>query len=456
MKKNIKRFLLLICIFSVLFTGCDAVSDLLEDAGLKESSTKNRNKDDEDSVPVTSVPDIILDTDAPYNTGNPDPFKTSAPDQSTTPKTVITSTPKPVKTRDELLYEEACSLIENFENRYYISKLRGDELEDFIALYRSYIDCNSDCKLPCLIDSQQLHVLMFYLNYECPELVMYSSDDYTYYYSDSTRKLIKSVKLPLLFDKATAENYRAAAEAKINSLLLKTNGMTDLQKELFFYEYIMMNNKYVLDNENSASVYGVLIEGEGRCEGIAKTMKWCMEKCGIECICIRGLKSDIAYGAHVWNCIRINGKFYDLDITMDDIDKSNDGSIGQFPVPYGLFNVSSSFERSKYDIDEANLKFGIPGTDSMEMSYHYLNGTQVSNSSEAISLLKAQMADLYDSNDGSGIAMVQITDNVEAQYVKDNIESVIKKWLSDYRIDTYNYQWYYYSESGVILIEISF
>lgn len=452
MKKRILRFFLLICIFSFMLSGCEAVSDLLEDAGLKESSVKSRDKDDEDNNDEDKRNGSGLNTPVPYENEDTTP----KPEITDSLKPVVTATPEPTKSRDERLYEEACSLIENFENRYYISKLKGDELEDLLALYQSYLDCESDCKLPCPIDSDQLHVLMVYLNYECPELVMYSSDDYTFYYLDSTKTLIKSIELPILCDKATAENYLAAVNAKIDTLLQKTEGMTDYQKELYFYEYLINNNSYVLDSRNCASPYGVLIEGKGRCEGIAKTMKLCMERCGIDCVCIRGLKSGIAFGAHVWNSVKINGKYYDIDVTMDDIDKNSDGTIGQFPVPYGLVNVSSTFERSRYEIDAANLRYGIPGTDSMEMSYHYLNGTQVENSTEGIELLQKQLDDIYASEEKSGVAMVQIIDSSESEKTKENIESVIKKWLKNNRVNTYNYQWYYYSDGDVVLIEISF
>nr|WP_253199781.1 transglutaminase domain-containing protein [Clostridium gasigenes] len=126
---------------------------------------------------------------------------------------------------------------------------------------------------------------------------------------------------------------------KVNSIKEKyLNGIDDeLQKEYIIYDYILNNTSYDYDNylkntipDISHTSYGALINGQAVCDGYSKAAKLLFNEVGIESGIITSSTMN-----HAWNYVKINGQYYNLDITWDD------------PVPegnkirYKYFNLSN-------------------------------------------------------------------------------------------------------------------
>lgn len=60
------------------------------------------------------------------------------------------------------------------------------------------------------------------------------------------------------------------------------------------------------------------------CEGYARAMKVLCDKVGIPCILVRGNASG---GAHMWNNVMLNGKWYVVDVTWNDPVCGNEGAV---------------------------------------------------------------------------------------------------------------------------------
>jgi transglutaminase/protease-like cytokinesis protein 3 len=95
------------------------------------------------------------------------------------------------------------------------------------------------------------------------------------------------------------------------------SGMSELERELVLYDHLVDNTRYDLQNywtnaipSGSASVYGVLINGIGVCDGYAKAFEYLMHQVGIECMYVLG---DEMY--HAWNIVGIDGRYYHVDVT---------------------------------------------------------------------------------------------------------------------------------------------
>ncbi len=96
--------------------------------------------------------------------------------------------------------------------------------------------------------------------------------------------------------------------------------MTDYEKERIIHDYIVLNTAYDTRAKNdipddSYSPYGVLFKGVAVCEGYAKTMAMFLDMLTIENKYIVGTANG---GGHSWNLVKINGKYYQLDVTWDD------------------------------------------------------------------------------------------------------------------------------------------
>jgi hypothetical protein len=91
--------------------------------------------------------------------------------------------------------------------------------------------------------------------------------------------------------------------------LIKT-GMTDYEKLLVLHDYLCQNSVYGW-NEVSSSVYTILCTGIGECGSHAAAMYEMLTEAGVECKIVGGV-------GHVWDIVKIDGKWYYHDATYDD------------------------------------------------------------------------------------------------------------------------------------------
>lgn len=115
--------------------------------------------------------------------------------------------------------------------------------------------------------------------------------------------------------------------------------MTDLKKEKAIHDYVVDNAEYDYENYyikgsvpmESRTPYGILFKNTGICGGYALTMKLLLNKADIECYLIVGQGNG---EEHMWNIVKIDGKYYHLDATFDDPVPNEKGK-----VVYDYFNV---------------------------------------------------------------------------------------------------------------------
>lgn len=113
----------------------------------------------------------------------------------------------------------------------------------------------------------------------------------------------------------------AAAKAVHDSLV--SPGMTEYQRVKAFHDWIVGNCEYDFDgSENRWSAYGVFIDKKAVCDGYAHAMNLLCWLDGIECVRVTGWAVDLHdpsnQGRHVWNKVRIDGAWYNLDACWDD------------------------------------------------------------------------------------------------------------------------------------------
>jgi len=147
---------------------------------------------------------------------------------------------------------------------------------------------------------------------------------------------------------------------KVNSIINEVikDGMSDLEKEKAIHDYLVLNCRYDYDNflkgtipEESYSAYGLLINGAGVCQAYAEATQILLSRAGIECMIVTGSANGVGgWGGHAWNIVKIDGKYYHLDVTWDDPVPDEKGR-----VLYWYFNLTDeqisndhTWERSLY------------------------------------------------------------------------------------------------------------
>ena len=123
--------------------------------------------------------------------------------------------------------------------------------------------------------------------------------------------------------KSEAAKMSSAMNAEVKGFLASLkSGMSDYDIELAAHDWIAQRITY---NHSAASdpdshplaftAYGALVEGSAVCEGYAKAMKLLLNSAGIHCITVTGTLSN---QGHMWNMVKVGGKWYNVDVTSDD------------------------------------------------------------------------------------------------------------------------------------------
>lgn len=102
------------------------------------------------------------------------------------------------------------------------------------------------------------------------------------------------------------------------------DGMTDFQKEVEIYDWVLQNIEYdyshmdvLEETRNDAyTPYGGLVYNGAVCLGYASTFQLLMELAGVECMTVIGAGQN-SQEAHAWNLVKLNGEWYGVDATWD-------------------------------------------------------------------------------------------------------------------------------------------
>lgn len=105
-------------------------------------------------------------------------------------------------------------------------------------------------------------------------------------------------------------------DEKIGSVLaaLKLKNATDYQKVKAIHDYIIKRVIYDTSLQKH-SAYNALIGKSAVCEGYSAAAYRMFTDAGIACRIITGTAGG---GPHSWNIVKVNGKWYNIDLTWDD------------------------------------------------------------------------------------------------------------------------------------------
>lgn len=95
---------------------------------------------------------------------------------------------------------------------------------------------------------------------------------------------------------------------------------SDYDKVKSLHDWLIEYMEYDSGASNKSSVYGALIEKRGVCESYSRTFKYILDELGIENILATGTatNSNGRTEDHMWNYVKLNGKWYAVDPTWDD------------------------------------------------------------------------------------------------------------------------------------------
>ena len=164
----------------------------------------------------------------------------------------------------------------------------------------------------------------------------------------------------------------------------------DFEKIKYVYDHLIRNNEYVLDSENNQNILSVVDNGKTVCQGYTKAMQLILNRMGIFCTLVNGkacgrngvpdaqeLKDtkNAEWGGHVWNIVKCNGMYYNVDVTWGDAAitlMNSDGSLtSDIDINYEFFLVDDAELIGTHDPEPV---VRMPKCNSIEDNYYNHEG----------------------------------------------------------------------------------
>jgi len=140
------------------------------------------------------------------------------------------------------------------------------------------------------------------------------------YNSDGTQTIIETdadqASLTIDVQYETTLSQERTVDSKIASILKSLNltGASDYIKVKKIHDYVINHAKYDTTNQLS-SAYDLLVKKTAVCEGYTLTAYRLFVDAGLESKIISGKANEVA---HAWNLVKIDDKWYNIDLTWDD------------------------------------------------------------------------------------------------------------------------------------------
>lgn len=201
------------------------------------------------------------------------------------------------------------------------------------------------------------------------------------------------LKIQYAYPREKVAEMRQAVESKANDIVREVikPGMGDYEKVLAVHDYVIKNSRYDRLNADNGTVpaeeheaYGVLVNGVGVCDSYAKAVKLLLDKSGVKCVLVEGSRAENAgqglnAADHAWNIVRIDGAYYHVDATWDDVQEEWDSS----KVGYQYFNLSDEEIQKTHIWDKSKY----PQCISTKYNYFRYGNLFAENRAEAFSML---------------------------------------------------------------------
>lgn len=210
--------------------------------------------------------------------------------------------------------------------KYYYNKLDSPMKQAYEAMVEGVVSFSESIHISKNghINESSMSDLVSYVKLDNPS-VFYLASNYGYRMSGGDVWYIPNY----LFDKSVIQEMQNRLLMFSDNILTDVikSPMDDYEKELALHDYLVKHVVYDYDSlslqnppEDIYSAYGALVNKKSVCSGYANAMKMLLDRCGIECLIVTGDSKipgrDVSVG-HAWNIVKINNKFYHLDVTWD-------------------------------------------------------------------------------------------------------------------------------------------
>ena len=236
-------------------------------------------------------------------------------------------------------------------------------------------------------------------------------NDYSYSYDLGTGN-VTDVMPSYIMSGSALEKAKTDLNAAVSEMVRGISGaMSEYDREKLLHDRLAEKVVYDGSGTYAHSAYGALVQGKAVCDGYAKAFQTVLRRAGIRSFLITGSSVNPSTGVpegHAWNAVRIDGKYYHVDVTWDDQGEN---------IFYAYFNKTTAAIREDHTID--TTAYALPVCSSEDADYFVVNGGRMPafGSDAVAALLKAGggTARLYCTGDRKAFAAALVAEaNVRA------------------------------------------
>ena len=250
------------------------------------------------------------------------------------------------------------------ELRYYYQQLTVREKKIFDTLYTGIVSFDAEINTGYFNETELQHV-MSAMNMDCPELFQRG---FEYSYSSNSVRIDYRMS-PSEYQRRCQHIHNVFNQLKASF----TAAGNDFDKQLLIYRYLIDHCDYlVAEDKSTAYADACLCDGRAQCEGYATALNLLLRCAGIQSICVHS--ED-----HSWNIVRINGDWYNCDVTFDDT--GTKGNRIPFEAGQDEYNAWMNLPDRLYSDPDHRRKtepgFTLPSCSSLKENYACRMGNYV-------------------------------------------------------------------------------
>lgn len=208
-------------------------------------------------------------------------------------------------------FPELTVTVEEVEGNLYFQQLSEEEQTVYRELLQG-VQCMQECILLHAGREAQPAKVYEYLLYDRPELFwcdgssrMTVYDSYTEFYPGYTCTA------------EVREQRQAEIDAAAEECVSGTDaGASEYDRIKYVFEYIVNTVDYDENAPDNQNIYSALVGKSSVCAGYSRAAQYLLGKLGIEAVYVVG--SVEGQGAHAWNIVNCDGKYYQMDVTFGD------------------------------------------------------------------------------------------------------------------------------------------
>lgn len=257
------------------------------------------------------------------------------------------------------------------------------------------------------------------------------------------------------------------------------DGLSAYERELMVHDYLLGRTTYDTEvdkvdleanHPDIYTAYGAMVNGLAVCEGYARAFQMLMNGVGVDCVGVIGTGQD---EMHIWNCVRLDGGWYNVDVTWDDQEEPyarylyfnvTDGVLYEDHTPSPMFtSLSDDDINGSGEVNADVMNLFIPSCTDSSMEYYRHEAAHLDDyDGEAVktALLSAAESQepyfcFYIGGELDYDEAVSLLFTEYPQYFFSYIGAV-NNYLPDYSIDNSNIGYYPLSRCRTVAVELSY